>query len=289
MDGKWSRIFQIGVICLLGKEREDCLLKAFLLYSKTPSPYAWIAMLLIAAAMGAELQTAMVHCRGQIVIAHRSLSLRQATRNDKPIVFLKTGVGPRRSAESLEEALKVVDASHILVIGYAGALDPDLKLGDLVAVRNALAFSLDKANPTWDNVQLDGKYELRQSEELAHLAKSLGLRACTGDSLTSSYVLGDPAHKRLLHEKFHASIVDMETAALARVAAAKDVPLYCVRVISDEAGDTFLAPFSHDPSTNIAARAGKLLSNGMVQTYRDWKLHTLVANKSLTHFLSHYL
>jgi nucleoside phosphorylase len=244
---------------------------------------------MIAAAMGEELKTAMDLCHGQKKIVHRSLSLRQASRKDRTISFLKTGVGPRRSALSLEEALKTVQVSRILVIGYAGALDPYLKLGDLVAVRRAIAFSLNKDNPTWENVQLNGTYELTQGEELAQAAELQKLRIKVGDILTSSHVLGEPAHKKILYERFGASIVDMETAALAGVAASHHVPISCLRVISDEAGDTFLAPFSHDPSSTIAARAGKLFNNGMVQTFRDWRSHAQVANQSLTQFLSIYL
>jgi hypothetical protein len=101
--------------------------------------------------------------------------------------------------------------------------------------------------------------------------------------------LGDPLHKRLLYEKFHAAIVDMETAALARVAQSVSVPLSCVRVVSDEAQDTFLAPFSHNPSAGIPARAKKLFDTGMVETYREWKSHSSMAKQILNRFLSHYL
>ena len=246
-------------------------------------------MLLVVAALEEELKTGMALCRGLRKAPHRSLSLWQARRNDKTIGFLKAGVGPRRSAANLDKTLKIIEASHILVIGYAGALDPDLKLGDLVAAKRALAFSLDKSNPTWENARLDGAFELVHWESLARSIKSLGLSGTTGDVLTSSYVLGDPVHKSLLYKKFHASIVDMETAALARVAASKNVPLSCIRAISDEARDTFLAPFSYDPSTPIAARTGRLFSKGMIQTYREWKAHTLVAKKNLSQFLSQYL
>jgi nucleoside phosphorylase len=102
-------------------------------------------------------------------------------------------------------------------------------------------------------------------------------------------VLGDPIHKRLLHEKFHASITDMETAALARVAASKFIALGCVRVVSDEAADSFLAPFSYDPSTRLPARAKKLAGTGMAKVYRKWKTNTAAARKSLHTFLRKYL
>ena len=271
------------------KSGGNCHLMAILLYSSIQPPYACIPMLLVIAAMEEELKTGMSLCRRPRKIPHQGISLWQASRNDKLMSFLKTGVGTRRSAASLEEALSVISPSHILVIGYAGALDPDLKLGDLVAVQRALAFNLGQDNPAWENIQLEGAFQLTHYEELAQTAVSIGLNARMGDAMTSPYVLGDPAHKNLLYEKFHALIVDMETASLARVAASKHVPLSCIRVISDEAGDTFLAPFSHDPSKKITARAGKLISKGMVQTFREWKKHTLIAKKSLAEFLSHYL
>ena len=246
-------------------------------------------MLLVAAALEEELKTGISLCRQKQQIPHRKISVWQAVRNEQKIAFVKTGVGPRRAAASLEEALKVIACSHILVIGYAGALDPGLKLGDLVAAARALAFSLDEDNHDWDHVRLDGTFNLTDSETLAKAAKSAGLNTCIGDILTSPYVLGDPVNKRLLYDKFHASIVDMETAALARVAAARSVPLSCIRVVSDDAADSFLAPFSYDPSARLHTRARKLASTGMAKVYRKWKNNTAVARKSLGIFLEEYL
>ncbi len=246
-------------------------------------------MLMIAAAMEEELETAKVLFPDLERIQGGELKLWRAVRREAPIFFLKTGVGPKRAAAALQEALRVTAPSQILVIGYAGALDPDLRLGDLVAVGRALAFSLDDAFPAWERVRLDGEFDLVNGASLMESALSAGLRAYSGDALTSSYVLGDPAHKRLLHEKFHASIVDMETAALARVAQSAKVPLSCIRVVSDEAGDTFLAPFSYDPSAGIPARAMKLIGTGLVETYREWKTHSSAAKESLGRFLSRYL
>ncbi len=246
-------------------------------------------MLMIAAAMEEELETAKKLCQDLERIQGEKLKLWRAVLKDEPVLFLKTGVGPKRSAATLQEALGITAPSHILVIGYAGALDPDLRLGDLVAVGRALAFSLDGALPAWEHVRVDGEFDLVNCKSLMETALSSGLRACSGVAMTSSYVLGDPAHKHLLYEKFHASIVDMETAALARVALSAKVPLSCIRVVSDEAHDTFLAPFSHDPSAGIPARAMKLIGTGLVETYSEWKMHSSAAKQSLTRFLARYL
>jgi nucleoside phosphorylase len=198
-------------------------------------------------------------------------------------------VGPKRSAATLEQALTVLQPQKILAIGYAGALDADLKLGELVAVRKALACSLDEERSGWEHARLDEIFQLADCEVLARSAKSAGLAVSTGDALTSAYVLGEPAHKRLLCQKFHASIVDMETAALARVSIARAVPFSCIRAVSDEAGDTFLVPFSHDASARAPARFKKLMDIGMIRTFREWRSHAAVAKQSLCGFLSHYL
>ncbi len=245
-------------------------------------------MLLIAAALEEELKAGMesFEVRGKISAA--GIPLWKAARGDKVVGFLKTGVGPVKSAAALTAALEGAKPSHILVIGYAGALDPGLKLGSLVAVRRALAFSLDALRPDWEKVQLDRTFDLADWEILAQTAGSLGLNVCAGDTMTSSHVLGKPDHKRILREKFHASIVDMETAALAEIAESRGIPLSCIRAVSDEAGDTFLEPFSYDPSARIGTRAKQLMGTGPVQTYRRWKANACAAKKSLSRFLASY-
>jgi nucleoside phosphorylase len=244
-------------------------------------------MLLIAAALGEELKPGTGLCHN--LRKDKGVNIRQGIRGERTIGFLKTGVGPKRAADSLTEALKAIKPSQILVIGYAGAVDPGLRLGELVAVSRALAISLDEEHADWEHVRLDNEFELRDCEVLADCARAAGLGIRTGDALTSSYVLGDPEHKRRLYEQFHASIVDMETAALAGVAAREAIPLSCIRAVSDEAGDTFLAPFSHDPAVNLSARAKKLLDAGLAQTYHEWKGHAAVAQESLRRFLARYL
>jgi nucleoside phosphorylase len=244
-------------------------------------------MLLIAAALEEELKSGMELCHD--LRKSRGIDLWQGVRSNKTVGFLVTGVGPRRAAAKLAEALTMIEPARILVVGYAGAIDPDLRLGDLVAVSKALAFRLDKAHLDWEHIQLGDVFELTGFEALAVCAQSAGLSIRTGDTMTSPYVLGDPMQKRRLYEKFHASIVDMETAALAGVALPRAIPMSSIRAISDEANDTFLAPFSFNPQSTISVRAKKLFDTGLTQTYREWKNHAAVAKESLKRFLSCYL
>ena len=246
-------------------------------------------MLMIAAAMEEELEPAKSLCLDLARYPCERPKYWHATLKGGPVCLLKTGVGPARSAANLKEAITISRPSRILLVGYAGALDPEVKLGSMVAVQKALAFSLEDERPSWERVRIEGQFELSDTVTLVEAALAAGLSARSGNTMTSSYVLGDPAHKRLLYEKFHASIVDMETAALARVALSEAIPISCIRAVSDEAADSFLAPFSHNPSMGIVGRAARLLDTGMRETYREWKTHASIAKESLNRFLSRYL
>jgi nucleoside phosphorylase len=259
-----------------------------MLYSARRPSYALVLMLLIAAAMEEELQLAMGLCQDREKMDNQGVCYWQARRAEKEFVFFKTGIGPRRSALNLERILGLLAPSHILVIGYAGALDPNLKLADLVAIRNALGCSLSSSDPALSNLQLDRQFELTKADAIVESARSLGLRAFAGNALTSAYVLGIPEDKRFLYKKYGASIVDMETAAVAGIAASKNIPLSCVRAISDEAEEAFLAPFSYNPSANIASRAVKIIGSG-IQSYQQWKTNAQTAGEALKSFLAHYL
>ena len=56
----------------------------------------------------------------------QNIKLWRASSENETIFFLKNGVGPKRAAERLDDAIALIKPSRILVIGYAGGLDPEL-------------------------------------------------------------------------------------------------------------------------------------------------------------------
>jgi adenosylhomocysteine nucleosidase len=245
------------------------------------------AMLMIAAALEEELETAKSLCIDITKVEHAKTRLWQGVRNSAALSFVRTGIGPKRSALRLQEALITAKPSQILVIGYAGALDPELKLGDVVAIEKVLLLSENP--PGWEQVQVEGEFNLERCSGFQQAATAAGISSHVGIALTSYHVLGHPIHKRLLHQRFQAATVDMETAALARVAQAERIPLRCIRVVSDEAEDAFLVPFSYDPATGIPVRAKHFVETGVLETYRRWKSNSSIAKARLSNFLSQYL
>jgi nucleoside phosphorylase len=248
-------------------------------------------MLLIAAALGEELDVALKLYAARSKSRTGGITVWSATQSNKTILFLKTGIGPVRSARRVEQALKEVQPSKILVIGYAGALDSRMKPGDIIVARKAIPLQPQshKGLP-FTASEASGGTELLLWQDLKSAGCTASLEIYLGDLLTSAHVVGDPKQKNLLFSQFGAQAVDMETAAIAAVATDHGIPTGCVRAISDTAQDTFLAPFARDPSAGIFGQASKLTSVGKwADSYRNWRERTAVARKSLSIFLAAYL
>ena len=226
-------------------------------------------MLLVIAALSEELRIAQKLCQGCA----------------SGVCLVRSGVGPERASIGLSRFLKNHQVSKILAFGYAGALDPDLKIGDLVAVRRVVAIGENVASGTpLDCMESEGSWEL-PTEELV----CPGVEIRCGDVLTTPFIIGDPKQKKLLHARFKTAAVDMETGAFARAASGAQIPFVAIRAITDEAEDTFLAPVSYDPASSLIGKATKVVFAGhWARRYKDWAIRASAARESLRRFLTAY-
>ena len=246
-------------------------------------------MIFIVAALEEELKTCMDTCRDVRRMPGPDVPMWQAvTAKGTPIAFLRTGVGPEKSTARIRKAFDWIDPDLVLIAGYAGALDPGLQIGDLIAVTSARAFRLNKKNPDWNHVEADTPFDLTHADALMAV-ETAGLSISRGGILSSPYVLGNPEHKNLLFRRFQASVVDMETAFLAGEAASRKIPVSALRVISDTARDSLLEPFERDPDLSLLGRAQKLMRAGPVNSLREWKARAAAARGALLRFWEIYL
>ncbi|MDR1727226.1 MAG: hypothetical protein LBT74_04760 [Acidobacteriota bacterium] len=245
-------------------------------------------MILIVAALEEELRTA-TDCWGEVRrLPGTDLPLWCAqAASEQPVAFLRSGVGPKKSAARLNAALERVSPELVLVAGYAGALDPGLRVGDLVAVARATPFRLGGVSPDWDHVEAGRPFDL-DAAALVTVAEAAGLAVAQGGALSSKHVLGNPVHKGLLFRRFQASVVDMETAFLVREAASRGIPAAALRVVSDTAQDDFLEAFERDSAVGLAARARKLVRGNPASAWRTWRENAAKAQGVLRRFWKAY-
>jgi hypothetical protein len=157
--------------------------------------------------------------------------------------LLLTGVGPQRAARSLAERLRHgVQPDLVVSSGFAGAVSPALPLASWITATRVSEWNGAARIPVEDVVLIAGPPHLVRCEVLS----------------SSVLVVGDE-----LESDGSAPIaVDMESAALARVAGQKGIRFAVARMISDTPAHPlprFLSPFvSALSATTTTERLGAL-------------------------------
>lgn len=157
-------------------------------------------------------------------------------------------------AHRAARALMAKGATALASVGTAGALDPALGCGVIVLPEEVVSLEGPPvpADPLW-------RYELAGA-----LPRD---RVYGGRLLGTRLPLGSRLDKAVARRETNAVAVDMESAAIARVAAESGVPFLAVRVIVDTAGEDL-------PRAVLAASLGaspstpKLLA-GLARAPRD--------------------
>jgi adenosylhomocysteine nucleosidase len=151
-------------------------------------------------------------------------ALRARAERDPPLGIIQSGPGPERAASAATAAL-AAGASGLVSFGLAGALRAQLAPGAVLLprrVRSIAGTSFD-ADPEWHAA-------------LAGAVRDLGFAPAFDDLLSVPSALTTAAEKAQLAAG-GAAAADMESAAIAAVAARAGARFVALRVVVDAAGD----------------------------------------------------
>ena len=160
----------------------------------------------------------------------------QGRCGNNEIALLMTGIGMRRAREATRLALERWPATEfILSTGVAGGLNPDLAIGAIVLANSVMTCHFETGLP-------EHIFEVARAQREAMQAAlaSAGKTALGGTIFTSKTPLTTVAAKTRAAELSGAVAVDMESAAIALVAAAQGIPYVCLRTILDVASETVM-------------------------------------------------
>jgi len=138
----------------------------------------------------------------------------------KAVTLLHTGVGEKVCRGRMDLLFRRERFQYLVSAGFAGALEKELRVGDLVLAEN---FS----SP-----------ELRQSPAL-DLPED---RVFLGKLLTVGGMVDSAEERVRLAAKTSAVAVDMETEFIAEACAKNKTPMLSLRAISDTSSEPFPAP-----------------------------------------------
>lgn len=168
------------------------------------------------------------------------------------VCLVSSGIGKVAAAAAAATAILDLEPALLVVVGLAGGLSAAASPGTLVVVTEAAQHDFDLRPlvprrgllPQFGSVSLTadaGALDCLEGSCRSVLAAAASDGSVIrGGVLSGDQIVADEAVKAALVEEFpRGCCVDMETAAVAQVAAAHGAPWCAVRLVSDFADDSF--------------------------------------------------
>jgi nucleoside phosphorylase len=176
-------------------------------------------MIAVTFALPAESSEFLRHLHNQSRIDRSGIRTIRGKINDRAVEVLHTGVGEKACRQRVAKFLQDQRFDLLISTGFAGALNDQLKVGDLLLAKNFSTIELNNRCKSFSSLPI---HEV--------------------DLLTVSALI-DSSEKRIeIARASGAAAVDMETEFIALACADHGIPLLSLRVISDTLDEPFPAP-----------------------------------------------
>ncbi|GEB32957.1 5'-methylthioadenosine/adenosylhomocysteine nucleosidase [Brevibacillus sp. FSL K6-0770] len=161
----------------------------------------------------------------------------------KEVVLCKSGVGKVNAAVTTQILLDQFQVERVIFTGVAGAVHPELNIGDIVVSTDCLQHDIDVTPlgfapgqiPFTEQWTWQADQELMQQAIEAGKGLEAGVQVVSGRILSGDQFVASREKVQWLYEQFQAHCTEMEGAAVGQVCAMNGVPFVVVRSMSDKA------------------------------------------------------
>ncbi|MDY0120367.1 MAG: 5'-methylthioadenosine/adenosylhomocysteine nucleosidase [Sulfurimonas sp.] len=181
----------------------------------------------------------------------------EAKYKNVDLIIAYSKIGKVFSTLTATTMIEHFGAQRLLFSGVAGAVSPDLRVGDLVVATKLAQHDLDISafGHPFGYVPEGSVYVDADKEMIAmskEVAQSMGKKIKEGIIATGDQFVANEERKNWILENFKADALEMEGGSVAVVCNALDVPFFILRAISDAADMD--ASFSFDAFLETSAK-----------------------------------
>jgi len=148
----------------------------------------------------------------------------------RPVLLAQTGMGRQRAETSTSAVLARCQVTTVISIGFSGALEGRLEVGDLVLASELMAITGPGGNEIEPTIYQANQGLLRAATEAL---RATPLRVVLGPTVTAPGIITTPAGKQDLSSQTGAIAVDMESYWVAKAVSDRGLPFLALRAISD--------------------------------------------------------
>jgi adenosylhomocysteine nucleosidase len=195
----------------------------------------------IIGAMAEEIELLHEHVNVVSEVTKAGITYYEGKLHGKTIIYCKSGVG-KVNAAVCTQILLDLGADCVLFTGVAGAVDPELNIGDIVVSTSCVQHDMDCTPLGFarGTIPFHPRSEFPADERLIELASAASSRLFSGRSLQGKVLSGDQfiasrEMVKLLHETLQGACAEMEGASVAQVCDMNNTPFVIIRSMSDKA------------------------------------------------------
>ncbi|WP_297598528.1 5'-methylthioadenosine/adenosylhomocysteine nucleosidase [uncultured Cetobacterium sp.] len=190
---------------------------------------------------------------------------------EKNIVLVECGIGKVNAAICSTLLIQEFNVDKVLFTGVAGALNPEINIGDIVVSTDLVEHDFDATAFGYDHGVIPRMEisKFQSDKELVELAKNVAIdnfgknRVFMGTILSGDVFVASIDKINWLRETFNGECTEMEGAAVAHVCHVLKKPFVIIRSISDKANHD--ANMNFDEFVKLAAQNSKVIIEGMLK------------------------
>jgi adenosylhomocysteine/aminodeoxyfutalosine nucleosidase len=218
-------------------------------------------MIGILCAMREELEPILENMKVKEKLNHANNIYYLASFEGKDIVLAYSKIGKVNAALSATIMIEKFKIEKLLFSGVAGAIDKDLKIGDLIIATKTAQHDVDLTVFGYEpgfipesRVFFDCDSSL--NEIARKVANKMGIKLKEGIIASGDQFIHSKEKKEWIKNTFNASAIEMEGAAVGCVCFNENIPFFMLRSISDTAEEGAGVDFDEflEESSKISAK-----------------------------------
>ncbi len=218
-------------------------------------------MIAVMCAMREELGPILKQVKVKETIEYANNKYYLATFQNKKLVLAYSKIGKVNAAMTATVLIEKFNADIVLFSGVAGAIDKDLKIGDLIIATKTLQHDVDLTvfgyKPGFipeSQIYFDCDKELNRIAKT--VSKKLGINVKKGIVASGDQFIHSREKKEWIAKTFAASAIEMEGGAVGCVCWNMKIPFFMLRAVSDSAEEGAGVDFDEflESSSKLSAR-----------------------------------
>ena len=218
-------------------------------------------MIGIMCAMREELEPILEKVEIKEIIEYGKNKYYLAKFKNSELVLAYSKIGKVNAATTATILIEKFGVKTILFSGVAGAIDKDLKIGDLIIATKTCQHDIDLTVFEYEPGFIpESKIFFECDKQLNYLAKTvankLGIKLKEGIIASGDQFIHSKERKEWIAKTFGASAIEMEGGAVGCVTWTLNVPFFMLRAISDAAEEGAGVDFDEflEKSSEVSAK-----------------------------------